>query len=1048
MSTPANTAPTTVDPSAEVVTRGGNLSSWGINNPVPSIMLFFVLCVAGLWGFHKLPVAMFPDIAFPMTIVTVSQPGAAPSQLETEVTRRVEDSVATLNGVKRVVSTVSEGISSTMIEFELNVDVMEALNDTKDAVTRVRMDLPQDIQEPIITKVEIGGDLLTYAVSAPRMSDGDMSWFVDREVSRALYGVEGVASVRRIGGVERQIRVDLNPQALEAFGITAGEVSQHLAQMQVERPGGRAELGGESQTIRTIGTVADANALRDYSIVLADGRAVRLSSIATVTDGAADPTQQALLDGTSVVGFSMARSRGADELKVKAQVQAALAELESQHPGVSFSQINDMTTEAETSYKSSMSMLIEGGILALVVVFFFLRNWRATWIAALALPLSIIPTFAVIWWLGFSLNMITLLALSVVIGILVDDAIVEIENIVRHLGMGKKPLEAARDAAGEIGIAVIATSATLVAVFVPVAFMPGIAGKFFQEFGWTAATAVLFSLLVARLLTPMIAAYMLKPEPEHHHEGKLMRRYLGWVNWVLRNRFKTLAAAAVFFVGSLALIPLIPATFIPVSDPGRSMLSLELPPGTRIEQTTATAERARELLADIPELQQVFTQIGSVPDLGDPARSGGADARKAVLTLEWGDRKSRKRHQKVLEAEARTRLQQLPGTRVSYMSSEPGEMMQLVLFGDDPRTLNAAAAAIERDLRTLKGLGGISSSASLLRPELQIMPDSARAADLGVSTAAIAEAARVATAGDYTQRMAKLNLQDRQIPIRVGFARDALEDPATIEQLRVRGAQGPVPLSAVAEITPGSGPSVISRYNRQRNVTLSAELAGRPLGEVMREVQDLPSVKDLPPGVTFGNTGDSEIFIELFIGFAAAMVAGIVCIYMVLLLLFKHPLMPATILMAVPLSVGGAFGALLITNNMLSLPALIGLLLLIGIATKNSILLVDYAIMAEDEHGLSQHDALVDACRKRARPVIMTTIAMGAGMLPLALGFSGDSSFRAPMAWAVIGGLITSTALSLIVIPATYTVMHDVGDWIARKFKRGERRESAPLAAH
>ena len=554
---------------------------------------------------------------------------------------------------------------------------------------------------------------------------------------------------------------------------------------------------------------------------------------------------------------------------------------------------------------------------------------------------------------------------------------------------------------------------------------------------------MLFSLLVARLLTPMMAAYLLHAEPEKESDSRMMRRYLGWVDWALHNRWKTLALAFGLFLASLAMVPFIPATFIPVSDPGRSMLSLELPPGTRIEQTEATAERARALLADIPELKQVFTQVGSVPDLGDPARSGGADARKAVLTLEWGDRKERKRHQKELEAVARERLRDLPGTRVSYMSSEPGEQMQLVLFGDDPRTLNAAAGAVERELRQLKGLGSVSSSASLLRPEIRIQPDSARAADLGVSTAAIAEAARVATAGDYTQRMAKLNLPDRQIPIRVGFAREDLEDPATLRQLRVRGAQGPVPLEAVADFSDSSGPSVISRYNRQRNVTLSAELSGRPLGEVMREVQALPSVKSLPPGVTFGNTGDSEIFVELFIGFAAAMVAGIVCIYMVLLLLFKHPLMPATILMAVPLSAGGAFGALLLTNNMLSLPALIGLLLLIGIATKNSILLVDYAVMAEDEHGLSQHDALVDACRKRARPVIMTTIAMGAGMMPLALGFSGDSSFRAPMAWAVIGGLITSTALSLIVIPATYTVMHDLGDWFAARFRRGSKTAAA-----
>ena len=1022
---------------------GGTLSTWGIRNPIPAIMLFFVLCLAGLWGFHQLPVARFPDIAFPMTLITVTQPGASPSQLETEVTRKVEDSVATINNIKRVTSTVVEGSSTTAIEFELETDLMTALNDTKDAVTRIRTELPQDIQEPIISKVEIGGSLLTYAVTAPAMTADELSWFVDRHVSRSLYGVDGVATVERIGGIDRQVRVDLDPRALQAYGVTAGEVSQKLALTQVEQPGGKAELAGAQQTVRTIGTVADAQQLRDYMVALPDGRAVRLSAIATVTDASADLSQLALLDGKPVVGFTLSRSRGADELKVRAGVIAALDELKQAHRGVEFRLVTDMTEETERSYRSSMEMLLEGALLALAVVFWFLRDWRATWVSAIALPLSIIPTFAVIHWLGFSLNLITLLALSVVVGILVDDAIVEIENIVRHLGMGKKPLDAARDAANEIGTAVIATSVTLAAVFVPVAFMPGIAGKFFREFGWTAATAVLFSLLVARLLTPMMAANLLRPHSAPAADSKLMTRYLGWVDSALRNRWKTLGVATLLFLLSLAMLPFIPTTFIPTTDQGRSMLSLELAPGARIEDTTRLAEAARARLRGIPELKQVFTQVGSVPNLTDPSKSGSADPRKAVLTLDWGKAKSRERDQRTLEGLVRTRMADLPGARISFLSNEPGEQMMLVLAGDDADKLNAAASAVERDLRGIRGLGSISSSASLLRPELQIRPDPARAADLGVATASIAEAARIATAGDYTFRMAKLNLPDRQIPIRVGFPRDALEDPALLGQLRVRGAAATVPLDAVADIRPGSGPSVITRYQRQRNVTLTAELNGRPLGEVMQEVQTLPSVRAVPAGVSFINTGDAEIFVELFSGFMMAMVAGISCIYMVLLLLFKHPIQPLTILSAIPLCAAGAFGALLVTRNMLSLPALIGLLMLIGIATKNSILLVDYAVMAEDLHGMNQHDALIDACHKRARPVIMTTIAMGAGMLPLALGFSGDASFRAPMAWAVIGGLITSTALSLIVIPAAYTVLHDIGDWIAARFHRGR-----PAQAH
>ena len=1023
-----------------------NFSAWAIRRPLPSLMLFFILCVAGLWCFQHLSIARFPDVSLPMTTVSVSQPGASPSQLEAEVTRKVEDAVATIPGIKRVMSSVDEGMSTTMLEFHMDTELSEALDDTRDAVSRIRMDLPQDIQEPVVSKVDIGGALQTWAVVADHLQPDELSWFVDRDVTRAMYGIAGVAQVKRVGGIERQVRVDLDPAALQAWGITAGMVSQQLARFQVEQAGGKVELDGGRQVIRTVGTLATAQELAGYSIALADGRSVRLSNLATITDGAADTEQLALLDGKPAVAFSVSRTRQASELEVADKVEAAVAKLKADNPGIDIRMVTDMVEETRTSYSSSMMMLYEGALLAVLVVWLFLRDWRATWIAAVALPLSIIPTFAVMYFFGFSLNILTLLALAAVVGILVDDAIVEIENIVRHLRMGKTPLEAAREAADEIGMAVVATSVTLAAVFIPVAFMPGVAGKFFREFGWTAATAVLFSLLVARLLTPMMAAYGLKPDNREHRQGKVMTWYLGWVDRALRHRARTLWIAFGLFVGSMALVPLIPATFIPFTDLGRSNLSIELAPGSSIEQTTAVAERARALLADIPELKQVYTTVGGVLDNGDPTASPVGEVRKALLTLDWGPGDERERDQKVLERLVRERVADLPGARLSFISNEPGEKMQLVLAGDDPQRLGIAAEALERDLRSLQGLGSIQSSAALLRPEIVVSPDPARAADLGVATADIAEAARIATSGDYTQRMAKLNLPERQIPIRVGLAQSALDNPALVGQLRVPARNGAVPLAAVADVQVGSGPSTISRYQRQRSVTLTAELNGRPLGEVMAQVNKLPSLQQLPDGVQFITAGDAEVFVEMFTGFALAMLAGIICIYMVLLLLLNHPLMPVTILAAVPLSAGGAFGALLLTGNMLSLPSLIGLLMLIGIATKNSILLVDYAVIAEDEHGLSQHDALIDACRKRAQPVIMTTLAMGAGMLPIVFGFSGDSSVRGPMAVAVIGGLITSTVLSLVVIPATYTVLHDLGDWIARRFGRGGRPQHGQQA--
>lgn len=1023
-----------------------NFSAWSIHRPLPAILAFTMLCLAGVIGFQKLAISRFPDIAFPMVAVTITLPGATPGQLETEVARKVEDSVASLRDVKRIVSNINEGVSTTLIEFRLERDLNEALDDVRDSVTRIRTDLPVEIEEPIVQKIEItGGSMLTYTVASDSLGVEELSWFVDHDITKVLYGVRGVGQVKRLGGIDREVRVDLKPQALLAYGITAGEVSAQLARIQVERPGGRSTWAGAEQAIRTVGTVKDAQALEQFAIALPDGRQIRLNQLADVRDGAAELSQQSLFNGKPAVGFEISRTRGASEVDVARDIRLALEQVRAEHPRIRIEQVASTVEEAEGSYRSSMAMLIEGSLLAVLVVLWFLRDWRSTWISAIALPLSIIPTFLVMWLFGFSLNLITLLALAVVVGILVDDAIVEVENIDRHLAMGKTPKQAALDAADEIGLAVIATSMTLAAVFVPVAFMPGIPGKFFREFGWTAATAVLFSLAVARLLTPMMAAYQLKAKPHREEDSPLMKRYLGWVDWALHHRALTLWGAFAMFIASLAIVPLIPSTFIPPSDLGRSNLSLELPPGTRIEETTAVAEQARQAIKDLPELDSVFTIIGGVIDIGDPSKTGIGEVRKATLILNWKPTGERERGQKVLEAEVRKRLQNLAGTRVSFISTEPGELMQLVLASDDSDLLLSAARDLERELRTIPGLGSISSSASLLRPEIVITPDPARAADLGVATADIAEAARIATAGDFRQRLAKLNLPERQIPIRVRLAESALSNEALIGMLRVPSKNGPVPLAAVAKIELSSGPSQIDRFARSRNVGLTAELNGRPLGEVMAEVEQLPSVRNLPKGVSFLNAGDAEVFVELFYGFILAMATGIFCVYAVLILLFNHPLHPITILLAVPLCAGGAFGALLLTGTWLSLPALIGLLMLIGIATKNSILLVDYAVIAEHDQGMNQHEALIDACRKRARPVLMTSIAMTAGMLPIAFGLGADASFRQPMAIAVIGGLATSTILSLIVIPAAYGVIDSLGQRLGIKTHRSQNAAELSL---
>jgi hydrophobe/amphiphile efflux-1 (HAE1) family protein len=1013
---------------------GFNLSSWAIDKPMPALLLFVLLCVAGLYGFKQLPISKFPDVSFPLVSVSVSLPGATPAQLETEVTRKVEDAVASLTKVKLIASTATDGNSTTLIEFQLERDLNEAIDDVRDAITRVRQDLPRDIEEPIIAKQEfVGGTMISFAVESALLDETELSWFVDNNLRKAIFGIKGVGNVSRQGGVEREIRVDLNPGALQNFGVSAALVSQQLAQSQLERPGGRTQYAGLEQTVRAIGVMQSVRELEEFAIALPDGRKLRLGDIAKVSDGIADRRARALFDGKPVVAFGVVRTRGSSEVGVGNAVRDRIAQLAKEFPRVQFREVASTVEEAEASYQSSMTMLWEGSLLAVLVVFLFLRDWRATWISAVALPLSIIPTFAVMHWMGFSLNLVTLLALAVVVGILVDDAIVEIENIVRHLKMGKSPIDAARDAADEIGVAVIATSVTLGAVFIPVAFMPGIPGKFFREFGWTAAIAVLFSLLVARLLTPMMAAYQLKAPSKARDDqpGALMQSYLRAVRWALTHRFKTLLMALLFFFGSIALVPLIPKTFLPPANLAQSNLSIELPPGSNLAQTTAVAEAVRERLKAIPELRNVYSTIGGALDLGDPARADVAEVRKAVLVLKWGSGSERKRVQKDLERQTRTLLSDIPGVRISFLSSEPGEELQLIIAGDDVGELNEVAQKLERAIRKLPGLGAVSSNASLKRPEVLVVPNPARAAEFGVSTADIADAARVATLGDYRQRLAKFNLPDRQLPIRVRFSDADLSDIEALRMLQVPGKNGPVPLSSVASITLASGAQQVTRFNRERNIKLAVELNGRALGDVMAEIDELPEMK-FPPGVRKVDTGDTEVFVELFLGFLIAMVTGIFCVYAVLLLLYNNAFHPITILIAVPLCAGGAFGALMLTQHFLSLPALIGLLMLIGIATKNSILLVDYAEMAEHQLGMSRFDAVVDACAKRVQPVVMTSLAMGAGMLPIAMGFGADASFRAPMAVAVIGGLITSTLLSLVVIPAAYTVIDDV----YRRFRR------------
>ncbi len=1016
-----------------------NFVTWSIRNPVPVIVLFIGLTVAGLISFPKLGILDRPDIEFPAVIVTITYPGVAPTQMESEITRKVEDAVATIAGIEQMTSTVDEGASTTSIEFRFGTDLSAALDDVRDAVTRIRSDLPPDANEPIVSRVTTsGGAIVTWSVASDNMTDTELSWFVDLTVTRELSAVQGIGRVTRVGGVAREIRVDLDPDRMAALGATASDVSRQLRRIQAEYPGCDGRLCGLEQTVRTTGIINNVYDLRALPIALPDGRNVRLDTIAEVRDQAGEQRSAALLNGEAVIGFEIVRSWGASALGVAKDARSVVERLQKEYPNVRFAEASSTVDYIQESFDASMEMLVEGAILAIIVVFLFLRDWRATAVSAIALPLSIIPTFWAVWALGYTLNILTLLALSLVVGILVDDAIVEVENIVRHLRMGKKPKEAAMDAAIEIGLAVVATTLTICAVFIPVAFMSGIAGEFFGPFSFTVVVAVLCSLLVARTLTPMMAAYFLKPHDRPERPARIMTWYLERVRWCLAHRWATLGAASVVIGAMLGLAPFVSTAFSPAGSNGFTTLSVELAPGSSLDDTLAVAENARKRLAVMPEVRSVYTTVGAQGGGSNRNPTGGGSAgnvRRGSMVIQLDNPDGTRGAQQLFERKATEILRDIPGARFQFQGGG-GSALEVTLVGDEPNRLNLAAANVERDIRSLPGLGMITSSAALQKPEIVIRPQPERAAELGETTETLSLVTRIATSGDVNTSLSKFNLDNRQIPILVRLTDKSRSDLERLQNLSVPGRNGPVPLANVADVSLGAGPAQITRVDRSRKITLNVNLNGQALGDTLSAIEALPSMRNLPDGVRSVPTGDSRWIREIFGEFALAMAIGVLSIYAVLVMLFHKFLQPVTILAALPPSAAGAILALFLSGSDLAINTLIGLLMLMGIVSKNSILIVEYAIMAQRDQGLSRFDSLIDSCSKRARPIVMTTIAMIAGMTPIAMGWAGDPSFRAPMGIAVIGGLIVSTIMSLFIVPAVFTVVDDFQQWLGRIFGR------------
>ncbi len=1127
-----------------------NISAWSIRNPVIPLVFFTALLFAGILSFLRMDVVNNPDIEFPAVNVSISQPGAAPSEIENQITQNVESAVRSINGVKSINSTARESNSNTFIEFEIGIDPNDAVSEVKTAIDGVRGSLPDGILEPRISKEDIsGGFLAIFAVEADDMTIEQLSWFIDDTVAKSLLSVEGMAQVDRFAGVDREIEVILDLQRMQAFGVTASQVNGVLRQTNIDAAGGATEVGGTRQSVRVLGNSASAYELSQKQISLGGGNTIKLADIATVRDGFSERTSISKVRGKEVVNFAMSRAKGASDLTTFEAAKEKIAEIEADNPGVRFLPLFNTVKYTEEQYQSSLFAMGEGALLAVVVVFFFLRDWRATMISAVAIPLSAIPTFWFMDLIGFNLNQLSLLALGLVAGVLVDDAIVEIENIVRHMRMGKSAYQASIDAADEIGLPVVATSFCIVAVFLPVGLMPGIAGQFFKNFGITVVIAVLMSLAVARMITPMLAAYFLKAHGHAEHgEGRMMDRYLGVLRWSLdrggmharregltppRHRFiysvcaflillamiavPGIAAVQLFgfvseldipgtiggavsraegssaafivskffevvqlclvlavgfvvgwlvlkaiglpwrmiggrvgngwrwlearfydhrawmlmvgyfsFIATVLLFGAVPSQFQPTIDDDNSRVQIDMVPGTTLASTERVADRVSDILYEQPEVERALTRV----------REGNG-----TIYITLAD--DREKTSIEFERDLAPQLATIPDARVRFQSQSggfgSGRDMTVMLAGSDPALLESTAATLVEQMKGLDTLVAPRIDADINRPEIIITPRADLAAELGVTTAALSQTIRIATLGEIEQNAAKFSLSDRQIPIRVKLPESSRESLTTIENLPVPTATGgSVPLSRVAAVSFGSGPTTIQRYNQNRRVLVGADLAPDIVkGTAQEQIDALPILDNLPQGVIRDVVGEDEWQAELMTNLGIAIIAGVLLVFATLVLLYKRLMSPLVNMTSLALAPLGGILLIWLVGQAQSMPVFIGILLLLGIVSKNSILLIDFAI-EEMERGTEKYAAIMDAGHKRAQPIVMTTVAMTAGMVPTALSLSGDGAWRAPMGTVVIGGLILSTVLTLLIVPAGFSLADGlerrVGPWMRGKF--------------
>ncbi|MEZ4461760.1 MAG: efflux RND transporter permease subunit [bacterium] len=1015
------------------------LADISIRRPVFTAVMMLVLIVFGAWSYARVGVDQFPEIDMPVVTITAVYPGADPSTIESLVIDPLEEAISSISGIDELRSTSAENVGVVVIRFDLEKNGDLAVQDVRDKVSASLSKLPKDLEAPIIQKLDLGAAPIISLVLSGPATTRELTQYADDVLKQKIQNVNGVGNIDLVGGQKRQFQVKVDPYALDAFGLAVTDVMNTLAAQNIKVPGGRLDTGSTEFSLNTVGEVHSADEIGQIIISSATGRPVRIDDVATVLDREEEKRSDASVNGKSAVSLTIQKQSGSNTVAVSHDVMNEIAKLEKQLPkGWEIEVPVNNATFIEHTINDVKFDLLFGAILAVLIIMLFLRDWRATFISAMALPTSVIATVAFINAMGFTFNTMTMLALTLSIGILIDDAIVVIENIHRHLEMGKSPARAAYEGTSEIGLAVLAITASIIAVFIPVATMKGIVGRFFYQFGMTVAFAVAVSLFVAFTLTPMLSARMLKrSHGEPNIFGRFVERILGSIDRAyeklahaaLRFPIVTILIAVGVFGASLSLVGKLPKEFVPPEDRGEFRVYLETQTGTPLEQTMAITEEITKEIRKVPGVELTFATIG-----------GGAQANvnKAEIHVELVEKNQRKFSQAQAQTYIRNLLKRWPSINSAVepitsvgSTGARNPNLQYVLQGEDLEELNRTADAVIAKLKTMKGYVDVDKSSRDGKPELEIEIDRDRAADLGVSVADIAIAIRTFYAGE---KATEISTDGERFELIVRMADDLRTDPGLIGNLRVRSRTTGqlVPLSGMVKIEPASGPAQIERYNRQRQVTIYSNLDGLALGNATDEVSAL--VDELKPAsVTGGLSGNADTLKDTVRYMIEALLLAIVLIYLILAAQFESFVHPLTIMLSLPLSLIGAFGILFIFNMPISIFTMIGFIMLMGLVTKNAVLLVDYTNVLRRE-GLERMDALVRAGVVRLRPILMTTAAMIFGMIPVATGMSAGGEQRAPMAMAVIGGLITSTMLTLVVIPAAYMLLDKLTERLKKLF--------------